>query len=172
MTQQEDPNLLLVAGIRLRFVFEYLVMAVLFGAAISAGAQLIASLFIAVVAMKISLAVVFQSAFDAIYYGFIVFLFGFLSAVVVGVPLFEALEKQKFRKAWPFFVAAVIVEMVIFSLTTGKAPVFLELPLVTTLSVLAPGIVIAALFSRRIKPLWLEIEKSETVSTPIVVKLH
>ena len=171
MTQQDDPDLL-YARIRTRLAFEHLVTSVLFGAAISAGVYLVALTAMDVFALKFSISSILSAAFSAVYYAFIVFLAGFLSAIVVGIPLFELLEKRKLRKAWPYFIAAVVVEVLFYALVTGEAPVFADLPVVTTVSVLLPGVVIAALFARRMRPLWRQAEKAEQTPTPIVVRLH
>ena len=113
MTQQDDPDLL-YARIRTRLAFEHLVTSVLFGALISAGIYLLALIAVDVIALKSSVSGIFSAVFSAIYYAFIVFLAGFLAAIVIGIPLFELLEKRKLRKAWPYFVAAVIVELLFF----------------------------------------------------------
>jgi len=171
MNQQDDSDLL-YARIRTRLVFEHLVTSVLFGALISASVYLLAFVSIDLITLKFGFATLFSAIFYAVYFAFIVFLTGFLSAIVVGIPLFELLEKRKLRKAWPYFVAAVIVEVSFFALVTGKAPIIADLPLLTTVTVLAPGIIIITLFTRRMLPVWRQAEKAEQASTAIVVRLN
>ena len=149
-----------------------MILSVFYGAIVSAVLVLIVRLISMLITSGIGAASVFGAFGSTLTYAFVVFLTGFLAAVMVGAPLFQVLEKRKIRKAWPYFVAAGFVEIIFCLLVLGAIPDFLRAPVALSVSLAAPGFIVAALFARRMRPLWRQAEAAETPQAPTVVRLH
>ena len=92
-------------------------------------------------------------------FAFVTFLAAFASAAAIGVPTFIALENAKYRKAWPYFALALLVESAVVTLGLGRFPTFDE-PIL--LAYFLPGLLIAGLFIRRMRPHWRAAERAES----------
>ncbi|MEL7490497.1 MAG: hypothetical protein AAGJ73_07235 [Pseudomonadota bacterium] len=172
MTRETVSAQTVHASIRSRIAFEKLVLSVLYGALISATLFLAWQVLAMIFAASVNLAAFARLAFATIYYAFLVFLGGFLAAVGIGMPLFELLERRKFRKAWPYFIAAIIVSLALLALLRNGA-IFTEEPIAETVFVVAPGMLIATIFTNLIRPVWwdAELAEAETPSANIV-RIH
>jgi len=162
------------ASIRSRIAFENLVASVFYGALIGAGLYFVWRIAAYLFAGQLAISTLAAALFASIYFAFMIFLGGFLVSVCVGMQLFEVLERRKLRKAWPYFVTAFIVEVLLFSLVKRGVPVLVEASFLDLFSFLAPGLLIAAFFTRRMRPLWLDAEMAEAQeATPSkIVRLH
>lgn len=160
----------LVAEIRVRVAFEHMLVAALLTAGASAAAALIANIVVQSLASAWSVEAAVRIVVGAATFGFVVFLIGFFAAVVVGAPLFAALEKAKIRTAHPWFVAAIAVEVAALWLIYGRFPLGPPTPPSAYLLFL-PGLLFAFLFVRAMRPLWRQAERADSTA-PGAPRLH
>ena len=163
------------AIIRTRLVFEELVGSVFFGALFCGCVYFAASIVVAFTGDGIGFSIFLNLLFDSIYFSFLVFAVGFLCSVLVGIPLFNFLEKKKYRFAWPYFLAATAISLLFFWLATGKVFQLFDQSLLTHISILLPGPLISVLFARRMQPIWYDAERAERADDERpdnVLKLH
>lgn len=156
--------------IRANIAFEHMLVAVLIAAAVSGATLLVLNGFFLIAKGAGSVAGLFGIAMDAIYFAFLTFLIGFFASVIVGLPLFMGLEKIKLRKAWPYIVAAVLIEYVAYSAQRGSVLMIDDLAFPTGLVLFLPGVLAGLLFGRRMKPLWQIAERAE--KTPAIRIVH
>lgn len=141
----------LVEQIRAHIAFEHMLVSVLIGAGVSAAALFVVNNAVSLAKGGWGLAVLLSTAMSAVWFAFVAFLVGFGAVVVVGVPLFLALEKIPYRRLWPYLAAAVVLQYAAHALIFGPPPL-VETP--AAFLIFAPGLLIAGLFWRRIQPLW------------------
>jgi len=158
--------------VRARVAFEQMVLSVLHGALLSAALVFAVRILAGLFGLNFGFVSFLTIITITLTYAFVVFLTGFLSAVIVGVPLFQLLEARKFRQAWPYFAAAIFVELVFWLLVRGGFPDFVSLPIATSVSLVAPGVIIAALFARRMGPVWRQAENAERSRSAAIVRFH
>lgn len=153
--------------IRANIAFGHMVAAVLAGAAISGAGRFVLVNLAALVERAFSGYTLVESVIDSLWFACLVFLTGFGASVVVGVPLFMALERVKYRAAWPYIIAALGLEILAYSLIAGGIPV-IATP--ATLLYLLPGVLIVFFFVRSVRPLWRAAKCAESASR--VVRFH
>lgn len=146
-TREEE----LVAQIRAHIAFEHMLVSVLIGAGVSAAALFLANNAISLAKGGWGLSILLSTGLDAVWFAFVVFLIGFGAVVVIGVPLFLALEKIRYRRIWPYLAAAAAFQYAAHALIFGPPPLF-EQP--ASFLLFAPGLLMAGVFWRRIQPLW------------------
>ena len=152
----------IVQQVRANVAFEHMVAAVLIGAGVSGAALFLMNEFFSLMKIGFSLGALVSIAMNAIWAAFLIFLGGFAAAVVFGVPLFLSLERAKYRRTWPFFVAAIAAHLIALALISGGVPA-IETP--AALLFFTPGLLVAFLFARRIAPLWEASRRAETNRT-------
>lgn len=118
-------------------------------AALSAAAMLFIGVVAGAVRGAFGPALVLETVVAAAVFAGVVFLAAFAAAVAIGVPLFVWLEKAHYRRAWPYFAAALMVQFAAVGLAFGGVPTEPR-----QLACLLPGLLFALLFSRRIGPVW------------------
>lgn len=153
--------------IRAGLAFEHLIGASVVGAAVSAAALLVLKNVVLIVEGAWGPASLVQTFSGALIFGFVVFLIAFAAAVVVGTPLFIALEKAKAREIWPFHAAAFFIQFGALSAIFGRAPTF-DAP--SMLLYFLPGALIVFLFGRSITPLWRAAERGG--AAPAIGRIH
>jgi hypothetical protein len=164
-----DPDKVF-SEVRANIAFEHMIVAVLIAAAVSGAALFLLNAFFLIAKGAGSVSGVLSLGFNAVYFTFIAFLIGFLAAVVVGLPLFLALEKMKLRKVWPYVVAAILIEYAALSVRQGRVLMIDDLALPAGAVFFLPGILAAYLFGRRMRPIWRAAERAE--SQPAVYRVH
>ncbi len=161
MAPVEVSNERIYAEVRANIAFEQMVVAVLISALISGACLLVVNNVILIAKGGWRLADALVTSLGAVQATFFIFLFGFAAAIVVGAPLFKALEKIRYRRVWPYGVAAVAVQYVILAISLGRPPT-LDTP--AGLLFFAPGLMAAFLFGRFIRPLWAASERSSSLT--------
>ncbi|GAB4520061.1 MAG: hypothetical protein Kow00133_06220 [Amphiplicatus sp.] len=155
--------------IRAHVAFEHMIAAVLMGAVLSGAALFALNNSFLLAKGAWSVGAFGGTVFGALRLAMLVFLIGFGAAVAVGVPLFQSLERIRMRRAWPYAFAALIVEYVALWIVIGRQPLG-EPP--ATLLFFAPGLLIAWLFVRRIRPVWRAAERAEGAAPRDIVALR
>ncbi|MBB5519067.1 hypothetical protein [Amphiplicatus metriothermophilus] len=155
--------------VRAHVAFEHMIAAVLMGAALSGAALLALSNFFLLAKGAWSVGSFGGTVFGALRLAMLVFLIGFGAAVAVGVPLFQFLERIRMRRAWPYALAALAVQYGALWIVTGRQPLG-EPP--ATFLFFAPGLLIAWLFARRIRPVWRAAERAESAESGAIVRLQ
>jgi len=145
----DDSNIF--RQIRAHIAFEHMLFAVLIGAAASSVGAFFLTNISAALGHGWGLGALIESLVDALWTLFLVFLIGFSGSLVIGGPLFLFLERIEMRRGWPFFAAALAVEFVTLILLTGRIP---DLGSLSTLAAFVPGVIIVAIFWRRVGPQW------------------
>ncbi len=161
-TEQPGDREAAARNVRARIAFQHMVAASIAGAAISGTVAFIASIAASIVGAGFGLASLVEISIRTLIYAFVAFLIAFGSSVVVGAPLFLALDEAKVRKGWPWFVAAPAIGYAAYVLISGR--VMIEATAV--LQYMVPGLLIACLFVRRMQPLWRAAERE------VVPSLH
>lgn len=156
----QTANQELIDRIRANIAFEQMVAAVVYGAFVCSAVRLIVATLAFLTGGDISLMGIFDVVVDTLLYAFMIFLIGFAGAVAIAVPLFLTLEKRRHRKPWPYLVAAIAVELVFFLVARSAGAMPVEPPFLHLIAWFAPAPIIAVLFGRLMKPLWLEIERN------------
>lgn len=152
-----------------RFAFETMLAATLLTATAAMPVSFVLGLAAAVLdGAALSRLVVM--AVDALSLGFVIFLGGFVGAVVFGVPVFLVLERLKRRTGAHYVLAGILVNAIAFVILVGRAPL-LQNP--AEFLYLLPGGVIALLFLRRMAPVWRATETDPAPpESSAVVRLH
>ena len=160
-----DPDRIL-AQVRANVAFENMVVAVLTGAAASGVLLFAVNNAFSIAKGSWTFGTFASIAMGSLYFVFLAFLAGFLTAVVVAMPLFLGLEKLKVRKIWPYAAAAAGVGFVALWIVGGQIP--FERP--AELVLLLPGILMAVLFGLRMRPIWRAVERAE--SQPAIYRVQ
>lgn len=155
-----------LAQVRANIAFENMVVAVLIGAAASGAVLFAVNNALAVAKGSWTLATLASTAMGSIYFIFLAFLAGFLAAVLVAMPLFLLLERLKMRKIWPYAAAAAAVSYAALWVVEGHVP--FERP--AEIAFLFPGVLMALLFGRRMRPIWRAVERAE--SQPTIYRVY
>ena len=151
----EDP---VVASIKANIVFEKMIASVLTATALAA-----------VIRFAIGIGDgIGSAALGAATFALLFFFAAFGASVAVGVPLYLQLEKMKLRAAWPYALAAALVSLLILA-AVGAAPAF-EAP--WRALYVAPGVIAALLFARKMRPFWRAAERADAPPPPTVLRLH
>lgn len=151
-----DP---LSTQIRANIAFEHMVVAVLIAAAASGGAVFVLAGGEAIVSGRQIVPALFGAFYNAMQFAFVAFLIGFFSAVAVGLPLFLALEKIRLRKVWPYVAAGAAIELVAAGFVLKRIPFAGDFLSFENAPLLLPGVLAAAIFGRRMRPLWKAAER-------------
>lgn len=162
------PQDAMVAEIRANIVFEKLLLAVLSVAAATGAAHFAFGLIWRASAVGVSFSGFIAALIGALTYAGFFFIAGFGISVALGVPLFRALEKAKYRKAWPYIAASFVAGFVLLAFA-GKAP-SVEAP--ARIIHLLPGVAVAALFARNMRPLWRAADRADENPAPNVFRLN
>jgi hypothetical protein len=157
------------AQIRANVAFEHMVAAVLAGAALAGAGLLLVNGASLLAKGAFGPAAALDITVGALTAAFLTFLIGFFAAVLIGLPLFLALERAKLRSLWPYLLAALIVNYAALALLTGE-PDLVRAP--AGAIALLPGLVIALIFGARIRPLWRAAAREEAEREANIVRLH
>lgn len=103
---------------------------------------------------------------------FLIFLAAFISNVAIITPMFLAFERSKFRKAWPYFAAAIAIASVVLGLLKSRIDFFMALTWRDIAVVIAPALIIAAVFVRRMRPFWRAAEAHALAPQPGLRRFH
>lgn len=157
--------------VRANVAFEQMVLAVLFSALISGACLLTFNNVVLIAKGGWRIADGLMTALGAMHTAFYIFLCGFAGAILVGAPLFRALEKIRYRRIWPYAAAALAVQYLVLAVLQGRPPT-LETP--AGLLFVAPGLMAALLFGRFIRPLWAASARpgALTAVSPISERWH
>lgn len=151
----DDP---VVASIKANIVFEKMIASALTATALAAAIRFAMGL-----GGDIGAALLGAATFALLF-----FFAAFGASVAVGVPLYLQLERMKLRAAWPYALAAALVSIAILA-AVGAAPAF-EAP--WRALYVAPGVIAALLFARKMRPFWRAAERAEAAARPAVLRLH
>ena len=144
----------IIARIRLNIVFEKMVVAVLAGAFVSAMIKLVLDAAVILIGGGFRFQALAFSGLNAIYFGFVVFLAGFIASAGLALPLHNFLEKQKVTKIWPYLVLALIVQYAAASGALGHALTISDFSDLRLLVLIFPAPIIIWVFSKEMVPLW------------------
>lgn len=158
----------LAEHVRMNVAFEQMVMSVLTGAVVGGGLSFVIGLAGAVLSATLSFSTLLSVLLNMVLTSFLIFLVGFFASVIVGAPLFVALENAKRRSLWPYLGASLAVAGIVFSILQGGLPVAADLNVDSFIALFLPACVIAIVFSRRMQPYWRAAKRAETVDTNIV----
>lgn len=147
--------------VRANIAFEHMVMAALVAAAASGGVVFALGGGEAIFRGTWTIPALFSALYRAMVFSFVAFLIGFFASVVVGLPLFVALEKIKLRKDWPYVAAGAAIELVAAGFVLKRIPQVEDFLSIDHAPLLLPGVLAALIFSQRMKPLWLAAERSD-----------
>jgi hypothetical protein len=158
-----DP---IFAQIRANIAFEHMLMAVLIAAAASGGAVFLLAGGEAIISSRQIVPALFGAFYSAMVFSFVAFLIGFFASVAVGLPLFLALEKIRLRKAWPYIAAGAAIELVAAGFVLKRMPMVEDFLSLDHAPLLLPGILAAAIFGRRMGPVWKAAEREAAPFAP------
>lgn len=159
--------------IRVNVAFEQMIVAVLAGALVGGALTLVIKLGLLLFSAGVSFSGLVAVFLETLLVSFLIFLVGFFSSVVIGAPLFMALEKRKRRNMWPYLGAALAVAIVSFIIASGGLPARTGFSFATMASTIVPAIVMALTFARLMRPHWRAAERAEAEAEgPIVFRLH
>jgi len=161
-----------VAAVRYNTVFEQAVISVLIGAGLGGAAIFAVSVAGAVMDGMLSLMQLVSITISSVFVSFLIFLVGFLSSIVVIAPLSTALEKTKLRSVWPYLAAALAIALIALTFLNGGLPIISDIDIDVIVSVIAPAIVIALIFGRRMQPYWRAAARADLGEVKIVRRLH
>ena len=165
-----------VDQIRVNIAFEQMVVSVLTGAFV--GGALTFLLNVAGVFLDgFSFAALLTAILQTLLVAFVIFLVGFFSSVVIGAPLFVALEKRKRRNVWPYLAAAIAVAIISFAAAVRGLPEARDFTLATCAAIFVPTLVFALMFARGMRPHWqaaelAEAEAQASASGPYLYRVH
>lgn len=159
-----DP---VVSQIRANIVFENMIVSVLTIAGAAGSAHFLIGVGMRASEGSLSFGAAGGAFVAAIGFAFLFFVAGFAASLAIGIPLFRALERAKFRRVWPYCLAATAVSMAVLA-AAGAAPSF-GAP--SRALYLVPGIAAALVFGRRMRPFWIAAERAQGVA-PTIVNLH
>lgn len=154
--------------VRANIAFEHMLYAAIIGGGVSAAAALSLRVGALVVAGASDAISYFEAVVGSIFFGVVVFLIAFASAVAVFTPIYVLIEKSRMRKIWPFHIAAFAVQYVVLA-ALGEAPSF-DSP--ARFLYLLPGALIVFLFGRRILPLWRAADLAAAQAGPSLRLVH
>lgn len=147
--------------VRTNIAFEHMVFAVLTGAFVGGGATLLYGIGTALFRNAFSFSVLVSELLNTLLVSFLIFLVGFFASLVVGAPLFSALERTKRRNIWPYLGAALAVSIIVIAMMNGGFPLADDFNWGLVFAVILPAIVIAVAFVRSMQPHWRKAEKEE-----------
>ena len=151
-----------VDQIRVNIAFEQMVVSVLTGAFV--GGALTFLLNVAGVFLDgFSFAALLTAILQTLLVAFVIFLVGFFSSVVIGAPLFVALEKRKRRNVWPYLAAAIAVAIISFAAAVRGLPEARDFTLATWAGGMRPHWQAAEL---------AEAEAQASASGPYLYRVH
>jgi hypothetical protein len=173
LVRVNEPASLTIDQIRGNIAFEQMVVAVLTGA-FSGAAMILALKVIEMIGQGFSLEALLTVALETAFVAMLIFLTGFFASIVLGAPLFAALEQRKRRTFWPYLVAALAAAIIAFAFSVGGLPTLADLRLETLLAIFAPAIIIALTFARLMGPHWRAAERAEAAAAaePVYFRLH
>lgn len=157
----------IIADIRSNAAFETMLDSIVTATALSAAAHLLIGLGWRGAGGLLTASGVLSAFLEAATFAVIFFLAGFAFSIVVGVPLYRALERAKLRRAAPYAGAAFAMGF-IFLVLLGRAPTF-DAP--ANALYLIPGVAAALLFARKMAPHWRAAARMEEVQ-PEIFRLH
>ena len=164
-------NAKLADEVRMNVAFEQMVMSVLTGAVVGGGLSLVIGLAAAIFTSTISFATLLSVLLNMMLTSFLIFLVGFFASVIVGAPLFVALENAKRRSLWPYLGASMATALIVFSFLQGGLPVIADLELGSIISIFLPAAIIAVVFVRRMQSYWRAAKQAEQ-NAATVYRLH
>jgi hypothetical protein len=150
MTLQSD-NDRVIASVRTNIVFEKMIASVVTAAALSGGAHFVITVGARIASGALSWGGFGLSLYAALSFVMLFFLAGFATALVIGIPLFRALERAKLRAAWPYCLAAMAASFIVL-VAMGMTP-SIEAP--ARALFLIPGFGAALLFAQKMRPFWV-----------------
>ncbi len=166
---QEQSDI--AAEVRINVAFEQMVLSVLTGAFVGGGATLLFGLITSLVTGAFSISVLLSVLLNTLLVSFLIFLVGFFASLVIGAPLFSALERAKRRTLWPYLGAALGVALIVLSFMQGGLPLAEDFSVGLVLAVILPAIVIAVTFARFMQPHWRAADRAEAAEGNIL-RLH
>ncbi len=158
--------------IRINTAFEQMIVSVLIGASFCGVVFFVVSAFYTVLGGYGWLEFIVGDFVNALLYAFVIFLAGFLAAAIVAAPLFVALEKIPYRHMWPYVIAALAFEFVLYVLffrsfaSAGGSSGLFFLPM------FAPGVIVSVIFGFRMRPFWRAVAQTEQAATDHHQRLH
>lgn len=157
--------------VRMNVAFEQMVMSVLSGALVGGGMRFIIGVASAIFGATLSFSTLLSVLLNTMLVSFLIFLIGFFASVIVGAPLFAALENAKRRSLWPYLGASLAVALIVFSLMQGGLPVMSDLDASSAISIFLPAVIIAVVFVRRMQSYWRAAKQAEQ-NIATVHRLH
>lgn len=162
-----------VEQIRVNVAFEQMIVSVLAGAFVGGALTLAVKFGAFFLSSGVSFAGLVSIFLETLLASFLIFLVGFFSSIVIGAPLFIALEKRKRRNMWPYLAASLAVAIASFVISSGGLPTGSDFSLMTITAIFAPAIVIALIFAHLMKPHWQAAARAEAATEdPFVFRLH
>lgn len=171
MNELSDNSQNLEAEVRINVAFEQMVLSVLTGAFVGGGATLLFGLITALTSGVFSISVLLSVLLNTLLVSFLIFLVGFFASLVIGAPLFSALERAKRRTLWPYLGAALGIALIVLSFMQGGLPLAEDFSVGLVLAVILPAIVIAVTFARFMQPHWRAADRAEAAEDNIL-RLH
>lgn len=172
MANRINPDTEVIDHIRLNIAFEQSVLSVLTGAAIGGAAIFVVTLVGVILGGGLSIPIFVAIILRAVFVSFLIFLTGFIASAVVVAPMFMALEKRKQRNVWPYLMAAIVLAILVLLLTNNGLGGIADANPEVLVTIIAPAIIIALIFGRRMRPHWRAAEQRETEALTNVVRLH
>ncbi|MEO1243936.1 MAG: hypothetical protein AAFX54_18660 [Pseudomonadota bacterium] len=166
---QEQSDI--AAEVRINVAFEQMVLSVLTGAFVGGAATLLFGLITSLATGAFSISVILSVLLNTLLVSFLIFLVGFFASLVIGAPLFSALERAKRRTLWPYLGVALGVALIVLSFMQGGLPLVEDFSIGLILAVVLPAIVIAVTFARFMQPHWRAAERAEAAEDNIL-RLH
>ncbi len=172
MNQPTHINERIANEIRINTAFEQMIVSVLIGASFCGVVLFVSSILAALFGGYVWLDYFVGQFVDALLYTFVIFLAGFLAAAILITPLFVALEKIPYRKTWPFVIAAIVFEFLLYGLFFKDFVGAPARPVWFNISMFAPGVVITLIFGRRMQPFWHAEARMEQAGADETLRLH
>ena len=147
--------------VRTNIAFEHMVFAVLTGAFVGGSATLVFGLGSALFRNAFSFSVLVSELLNTLLVSFLIFLVGFFASLVVGAPLFSALERTKRRSVFPYLGAALAVSIIVIAMMNGGFPLADDFSFGLVFAVILPAIVIAMTFVRSMQSHWRMADKED-----------
>lgn len=162
-----DEHTHIAEQVSVNIAFEQMIYSVLTGAVVAGALNFIVSMGGAVFGGTLSFSIILSALLQTLLVSFLVFLVGFFASVLIGAPLFLALEKAKRRNAWPYLGAALAVALIVFSFTRGHIPLADDFTIGVFTTIIIPAIVIALMFGRSMQPHWRKAAREEEIERKI-----
>lgn len=154
--EKEQEQEIVAREVRASLAFEHMLAAAVTGGGASALGALVLQLVRLSVETSLTLMTFLEALLRALAAGVVVFLLAFAASIAVFTPLYLVLEKNRVRRIWPFYLAALAVQLGVLAML-GLAPGF-EAP--WRVIYLLPGLLIVYLFGRRIAHLWQAADRA------------